>query len=88
MASWLDDLGLNELEHIKDGASAFAQELHPINSAEDFISFVVALNLYCRRRWWRMTSRLTRRITSTQPHSGPTSAPLLSHSPPPPHSDE
>lgn len=46
MASWLDDLGLNELEHIKDGASAFAQELHPINSAEDFISFVVALNLY------------------------------------------
>ena len=26
MASWLDDLGLNELEHIKDGASAFAQE--------------------------------------------------------------
>ena len=27
MASWLDDLGLNELEHIKDGASAFAQEL-------------------------------------------------------------
>ena len=46
MASWLDDLGLHELEHIKDGASAFAQELHPINSAEDFISFVVALNLY------------------------------------------
>ena len=46
MASWLDELGLNELEHIKDGASAFAQELHPINSAEDFISFVVALNLY------------------------------------------
>ena len=46
MASWLDDLGLNELEHIKDGASAFAQELYPINSAEDFISFVVALNLY------------------------------------------
>ena len=45
-ASWLDELGLNELEHIKDGASAFAQELHPINSAEDFISFVVALNLY------------------------------------------
>ena len=46
MTSWQDDLGLNELEHIKDGASAFAQELHPINSAEDFISFVVALNLY------------------------------------------
>ena len=44
--STYDELGLNELEHIKDGASAFAQELHPINSAEDFISFVVALNLY------------------------------------------
>ena len=30
--------------------------------------------LGCRRRWWRMTSRLTRRITSTSP----TSTPLLS----------
>ena len=47
MASWLDDLGLNELEHIKDGASAFAQELHPINSAEGISSALwVALNLY------------------------------------------
>ena len=33
----------------------------------------------CRRRWWRMTSRLTRRSTSTSP----TSAPLL-FSPPHP----
>ena len=33
----------------------------------------------CRRRLWRMTSRLTRRITSTQPHL---STPIITLSPP------
>ena len=37
----------------------------------------------CRRRLWRMTSRLTRRITSTQPHL---STPIITLSPP--HSEE